>query len=333
MALKPWRARWPLTAFAQDASLRRRVALSLALVRLILVPVIFLAIYYLFAMGWIVDRIVSVDAPVASLAERASIEMMDARRAEQNYFLLHDPVDVEANRESLLQLERTITQARQLQPQEQATTDAMLRQLNSYRGRFQQAVQRAGEAKQAPVESLRRAVRAYQKDLDDLLKRAPRQTRVQLIGELRNRIGSFDAEIAATVEAEDPQSRQTSQELRAASQQIIVLANDLEKRSWERVQHDHAEARLLIHRAEWVLSIVSALTLLLSVWVSFTLPRQVVKPLADLREAVEHAAAGNYEIEFEVQGASEVVQLANGVRNLIAHLREKRQNSGPLIKS
>ena len=47
-------------------SLRRRVAYSLAIVRLILVPVILLAVYYLFRMGLIVDRIVNVDAPVAN---------------------------------------------------------------------------------------------------------------------------------------------------------------------------------------------------------------------------------------------------------------------------
>jgi nitrogen fixation/metabolism regulation signal transduction histidine kinase len=322
-----------LKVFTQGASLRRRVALSLALVRLILVPVIFLAIYYLFGMSWIVDRIVSVDAPVAALAERASLEMMDARRAEQNYFLLHDPEDVEANRESLTQLKQTITQARLLQPKEQAASDAMLRQLNFYHGRFEQAVQLAGEAPQGSVEDLRRGVRAYQKSLDELLQRAPRQTRTQLIEDLRHRIGSFDAEIAARAEAEDPQARQISRDLRTASQQIINSANDLEKRSWERVQHDHEDARSLIRRAEWVLSIVSALTILLSVWVSFTLPRQVIKPLAALKQAVDHAAAGNYEIEFEVQGEGEMALLANSVRNLIAHLREKRQNSGPLTKS
>jgi hypothetical protein len=66
-----WRVREPLKVFAHGVSLRRRVAYSLALVRLILVPVILLSVYYLFAMGWIVDRIVSVDAPVATLAERA----------------------------------------------------------------------------------------------------------------------------------------------------------------------------------------------------------------------------------------------------------------------
>jgi len=333
MARRGWRVRRPLIVFTQGASLRRRVALSLALVRVILVPVIFLAIYYLLTMGWIVDRIVNVDAPVATLAERASIEMMDARRAERNYFLLHDPADAKANQDSLALLERTITDARARQPEERLTTAAMLGELKVYRESFQQAVQRAGEAEQAPVDRLRRAVRAYQKDLDELLKHAQRETRGQLIEELRDRIGSFDTEVAATVAAEDPEFGKTSRDLYLASNQIIKLASDLETRSWERVQRDHEEARLLIRRAEWVLSIVSGLTILLSVWVSFTLPHQVVKPLAELKKAVDHAAAGNYEIEFEVQGEGEVVQLANSVRNLIGHVREKHQNSRPVSKS
>ena len=93
--------RKPFTVFARGTSLRRRVAYSLGIVRLILVPVILLAVYYLFRMGSIVDRIVSVDAPMATLAERISLEMLDARRAERNYFLVYDPADLEANRSAL----------------------------------------------------------------------------------------------------------------------------------------------------------------------------------------------------------------------------------------
>ena len=47
---------------APGGSLRRRVAYSLVIVRVILAPVILLAVYYLFEMGRIVDRIVNVDA-------------------------------------------------------------------------------------------------------------------------------------------------------------------------------------------------------------------------------------------------------------------------------
>ena len=64
---------------APGSSLRRRVGYSLAIVRLILVPVIFLSVYYLLEIGWIVDRIVSFDAPAATLAQQASIQMLEAR--------------------------------------------------------------------------------------------------------------------------------------------------------------------------------------------------------------------------------------------------------------
>ncbi len=66
---------------------------------------------------------------------------------------------------------------------------------------------------------------------------------------------------------------------------------------------------------------MSALTLFLSIWISFTLPRQVVKPLVELREAVDQAASGNYEIDFELRGEGELVDLAKSVQNLIAHVK------------
>ena len=326
------RSRRALVISLQGSSLRRRVAFSLGLVRLILVPVIFLAVYYLFAMGSIVDRIVSVDAPVATNAERASIEMLNARRAERNYFLLHDPADIDANREYLRQLERTIQTCRALQPEEKPTFVELDAQVKFYRENFNRAVERLGESNLPPIESLRQVVRTYQKDLDDVLAHSGGESRAQLIEMLRARIGSFDAEVAATVQAEDPQFRQTSQHLSTASQKIIDLSTELESRSWQRVQQDHEGARALLRRAEWIGGIISALTLLVSVWVSFLLPRQVVKPLTDLKEAVDHAAAGNYEIEFDVKGDSEVVQLADSVRNLISHVREKHTNAGPTSK-
>jgi methyl-accepting chemotaxis protein len=324
----PWRSRRSFVVLLQGFSLRRRVAVSLGLVRLILVPVIFLAVYYLFAMASIVDRIVNVDAPVATFAERASIQMLDARRSEANYFLLHDPDDVAHNRDSLLQLEKTVKECRKLQPEERPTFDSLDEQIIIYRMSFNRAVQRLGQSNMPPIQSLRQVVRNYQKDLDDVLNKSPRESRSVLIDMLRARVESFDTEVAAKVEQNDPQIRQTSRDLSAASQEIISLSTGLESRSWQRVQRDHARARALLIRAEEVGGIVSVITILVSIWVSFLLPRQVVKPLTDLKEAVDHAAAGNYEIEFNVKGHGEVVELADSVRNLIAHVREKRNGEG-----
>ena len=312
--------------FASGPSMRRRVAYSFGIVRLILAPVIFLAVYYLFVMWGIVDRIVSVDAAVATGAEQASIEMLDARRAERAYFLGHADADLEANQHAVTRLEETIHNCRTLNPEQSEITDQMLAQVKIYKDGMAAVEARTASGTEPAIDRVRGAVRTYESDLNQLIRSAPRLNRSKLIQQLHDRTSSFDAEVAAAG-SENPAVQATAQSLQTSSEKIMRLASTLEERSWQDVQRDHQKARDLLHRSEWVLGIVSILVVLLSVWVSITLPRQVVKPLMDLKDAVDHAAAGNYEIEFDLQGKAEIIQLANSVRNLIAHLRQKTADS------
>src|SRR6202035_3621760 len=119
----PWRMRKTFRIFTPGTSLRRRVAYSFAIVRLVLAPVILLAVYYLFQMGSIVDRIVGVDAPAAALAQQASIQMLEARRAERNYSLLRDTAYVNTNQDLIVEVADILTRIRNLEPEEQGTTD------------------------------------------------------------------------------------------------------------------------------------------------------------------------------------------------------------------
>jgi hypothetical protein len=45
------------------------------------------------------------------------------------------------------------------------------------------------------------------------------------------------------------------------------------------------------------------------------LPRAVVKPLVSLKNAVDHAAAGNNPVEFELEGEGEIIDLARSIDN------------------
>lgn len=306
---------------APGSSLRRRVAYSLAVVRLILVPVIFLAVYYLFKMGLIVDRIVNVDAPLTTLAEQVSVRMLDARRAERSYFLLRDPEYLTANQQALTQVKEILGRIGSLAAEEEPSTERARRSVTLYEQEFSDAVSLAREPGGTAVERVEQVVQDYERDLNDLFKQDLRKSRTQLIDNLRSQVGAFEAQITSTLEAGDPILRRVAPALQASSDQVLQIAGELEKRSWGRVEHEHQEARDLLHRAEWVLSVVSGITLLLSVWISFVLPRQVVKPLLELREAVDHAASGNYLIDFELHGQGEVVELAKSVRRLIAHVQ------------
>jgi len=321
-----WRHQSLPIVFARAKSMRRRVAYSLGIVRLILVPVILLAVYYLFRMGWIVDRIVSVNAAVAMQAERASIVMLDAQRTERNYFLLRDPEDLKSNQESIEELQKMIRLVRGTQPKEASAAGEMQDALKAYQEGMNKAAQHIGAAGQPRINRLRNAVRSYEKDLNEILRHSNRHSRASLVRQLHERTSKFDSEIAAAG-TEDPVLESISGRLQNSASSFLSLASALERRSWDRVQRDHRDAQALMTRAEWVLGSVSLLVLLISIWVSYILPREVVRPLLDLKQAVDHAAAGNYEIEFDVQGKGEVVQLANSVRNLIAHVREKENET------
>jgi CHASE3 domain sensor protein len=261
-----WKIRKCFKIFAPANSLRKRVAYSLTIVRLILVPVIFFAIYYLFEMGRIVDRIVNVDAPSARLAEQASLEMLEARRAARNYILFQDPEYLETYQKSLTSVRQTLVRIGDLEPDEKATVQRALEAVALYQQRFAVVVSTMAESRQEPVERIREAVLAQEKDLDDLVKEARHEKQAQLIQELRNRVGSLSDQVTEATHVGSP--TQVSPELRSSSEQILHLASELEDRNWSGVQVDHEKGRQLIHRAERGLSIVSAITLVFSVWVS-----------------------------------------------------------------
>ncbi|TAM80569.1 MAG: HAMP domain-containing protein [Acidobacteria bacterium] len=320
-----WRRQRLPRVFARSRSMRRRVAYSLGVVRLILVPVILLAIYYLFRMGWIVDRIVSVDAAVAMQAERASLVMLDAQRSERNYFLLHDQQDFKSSQQTIENLRNMIQSLRRAQAQEALTIEKMLADLETYQQGMGKAAERVNEAGQPRIDRLRGAIASYEKDLNDILHGARPPGRAGLLRELHDRTSRFDSEIAVAG-TEDPILISISGQLQESANSFLSEAAGLESRSWNRVERDHRDAQRLMRRAEWVLGIVSFLTLLISIWASYVLPKEVVQPLLDLKAAVDHAAAGKYEIEFDVQGKGEVVDLANSVRDLIAHVHEKKSD-------
>jgi methyl-accepting chemotaxis protein len=168
-------------------------------------------------------------------------------------------------------------------------------------------------------------VHSYERDLNKLVQKDNHKSRVTLVDELRNQVNSFDSEITSTVETGDPTFRRYASVIESSSHEVFDLISGLEATNWQRVQDDHRNAQRILGRAEWALSVVSAVVILLSVWITFALPREIVKPLTSLKNAVDDAASGNYQIEFELEGEGEVVDLAKSVRNLILHITHVRE--------
>ena len=307
----------PFKILAPGSSLKRRVVYSLALVRIILVPVIFLTIYYLFEIVGIVNHIVEIDAHATQLAEQIAVQMLAARRSERNYFLLHDPVYIQKSQQATGKIKHLVGQIEDLEPSEQSACQDLLKAVDQYEEQLEAAMSLMETHGGTTAKIVQQTVAAYEEDLNQLLRRSRRMENAQLVQELQNQVQSFDAELTKTLEQENRLLGQITAEIRTTSQYVLDVASQMEAHSWERVERDHQEARSIARLAEWVLSIVSAITFLVSVWISFVLPRMVVKPLVSLREAVDHAASGNEPIELELSGEGEIIDLAQSIHKLI----------------
>jgi CHASE3 domain sensor protein len=303
--------------FAPGSSLKRRVVYSLAIVRIILAPVIFLTIYYLFEIVAIVNHIVDRDAPATKLADQIAVQMLAARRSERNYFLLHDPAYIQENQKATGEIKDLVRQIEDLDPSCRSDCQDILKSVDQYEQQFGAAISVMKEPGGTATQRVRQAVASYEKDLNEVLLRSRRMPNTQLVQELQNQVQSFDTEVTKTLEQENQALGQITAEVRATSQHVLDVAAQMEAHSWQGVQRDHQEARSLARRAEWVLSIVSVITFLVSLWISFVLPRMVVKPLASLREAVDQAASGNYPIRLELRGEGEIIDLAQSIDRLI----------------
>jgi CHASE3 domain sensor protein len=298
--------------------MRRMVAYSLAIVRLILVPVIVLSIYYIFRMGFIVDRIVSVDAPAATLAQQASIQMLETRRDERNYLLLRERPYFDSFQAAVARVGETLQAINKLDRGDKIATDRLYSSLAEYQQTFSTVVAATSQPAMTSSDRIRTVVRAYEKDLNNLISSSKKRGRTRLMEDLRKRVDSFDTQISETVQQDSPALRSITDKLQFSSDSFLAAANQVERDNWSRVEADRAEAKRLLRQAEWALTLVSCVTLFFSVWVSFSLPRQVVKPLTSLREAIDHAAQGNYELEFDIQGKGEVVDVARSLQRLLA---------------
>jgi methyl-accepting chemotaxis protein len=251
--------------------------------------------------------------------------MLEARRAERNFLLLHDATDLAANHDAVGKTEQTLEDIQNLESNDMETVERASQALALYRQQFAEAVVAVDRPGQTSTDRIQTVVRDYERDLNNLLQRSRHVSREHLMEELRQRVNSFEDQISKTTEETNPDLQRLTEDLQNSSDQVLGQSAQLEAVNWTRVKSDHAQARNLLHEAEWALSVVSVLTLLISIWVSYILPRQVVKPLLSLKEAIDHAAGGNYEIEFDVQGKGEIVDLVDSLRRMLDSLRMKTQ--------
>ncbi len=325
MGLRFWKL-WQ--GYGNRLSMKGRIGLGITISRLIFLPVIFMAIYYIAGMATATNQIATVDAKVARVAEQIISEIGDMRRAEKNYLLLKDPAYLKKINEVSQLVIAQIEDGLFISSSERNRFAEMKEAVKAYVSNIELVSQSSEPVKDvAALNRFTGLVRSYQKRIDSLLEVASRfksQEEIsQSIDAISNEAMSFDRYIVQSVIASEPQRSKLLAELQAKGDQIAALARQINESSWKKVEEERSHAEQLGNRATLLITVTLTVTLLLSFAFTWYLPRRVLNPIREITQALRKASNGNYDVFLHLSAKDELGELVNEFHNLVDHMRDR----------
>lgn len=332
MSFRLWKIWW---GYGNRLSMKGRIALGITLSRLIFLPVIFLAIYYIAGMVNATNQIATVDAKVARLAEQIISEIGEMRRAEKNYLLLKDPSYLKKINEVSQLVIAQIEDGLFISSSERNRFAEMKAAVKAYVDNIEIVSQSTEPVKDvAALNQFSNMVRNYQKRIDSLLVAArsfkSQEEISQSIDEISSEAMSFDRFIVQSVIASEPKRSKLLAELQSKGDEIATLARQVNENSWKKVEQERSHAEQLGNRATLFITITLAVTLLFSFAFTWYLPRRVLNPIRQITQALRKASSGNYDVFLHLSAKDELGELVNEFHNLVEHMRDREIHKPPL---
>jgi nitrogen fixation/metabolism regulation signal transduction histidine kinase len=332
MNFRFWKNWW---SYGNRLSMRGRIGLGITLSRLIFLPVIFLAIYYLAGMVKATNQIATVDAKAARIAEQIISEIGELRRAEKNYLLLKDPSYLKKMNELSQLVIAQIEDGLLISSTERNRFARMKEAVRAYVTNIE-IISQSTEPGQdvAALKQFSKMVRNYQSRIDSLLtvaKGSRSQEEIsQSIDVISNEAMSFDRFIVQSVIASEPKRFKLFEGLQSKGDEIANLARLINENSWKKVEEERSHAEELGNRATLLITVTLVVTLLLSFAFTWYLPRKVLHPIRAITQALRKASNGNYDVFLHLSAKDELGELVYEFHNFIEHVRSRETSNPPL---
>jgi methyl-accepting chemotaxis protein len=316
--------------------MKGRIGLGIAASRLIFLPVIILAIYYIAGMLNATDRIARVTARTASLADQAILEIGEIRKVEIDLLLLKDPAYLRSIKEHASHLNDHLENALQVDSRQKEQFLGLRNRVREYSDRIESLSQSTGPALNLSAEGKFAGMVNNYKDLLDHMLEVARQSKSpeevsHSIVEISNSSLHFDRYIVRSILSRDPQRAHLFENLRIRGEGMEKLARQISAEGWKRVEEERIQTEDLGNRARYLITIALALTLILSFLFTWYLPRRVLHPLRQVTQALRKASTGNYDVILHLSAKDELGDLVNEFHNLIEHMRDKQNGKSSAL--
>ena len=317
--------------YGSRLSLKGRIGLGITISRLIFLPVIFLAVYYIAGMVNITNQIARVDAKNALLAEQISAEINEMRNNEKSYLLLKDPAELKKIKERAQVIIAHIDDGVDTGSGEKVRFSRLKESVKSYVATIETIAESNGAVSDAAVlNRYTKLVRDHQTRIEWLLRVASRarskEDITRVVDEISKEAMSFDSFIVQSVLIPEP--NRIRQELQSKVEEIDALTRQIREKSWTKVDEERSDAEHLGSRATLLITITLAVTLMLSFAFTWYLPRKVLHPVREITQALRKASNGNYNVFLQLKAKDELGELVSEFHNLVEHVKGLDNHKG-----
>jgi HAMP domain-containing protein len=326
MAWQFWK-RWG--RYGNRLSMKGRIGLGIAASRLIFLPVITLAIFYISNMKSAATRIAYHEVKAARIADQAVQDIAEIRKSERDFLLLKDPIHLKEIDEKALRLLQQNENGLILDPSEQAKFARLRDQVEKYLNHIRSLSQTiTPSSKITSYPYFPKMLDSYQKLVDSMVGAAKSSRTADEINrsivEISNPDLSFDRFVIKGLIESDPQRAILYQEMQFRGTQLETLARQISETHWKKVELEQTKIEELGDRATLLITITLVITLVVSFTFTWYLPRRVLHPLRQITQALRSASSGNYDVFLHLSAKDELGELVNEFHNLIEHMRDQK---------
>jgi len=299
-------------------SVRTKVTLSMLCAAALVVPVVILSLFYIRRMNDAVSSIVDKDIELMHVADRISLDFLEARRDEKNFLLYRDSSYLSGSYAALQHIGELCSKGKTLAPNLAARFNLVVDLTVGYRRLADSLINlphsELGLASSTP--GLRTLLRHHQ-SLVNAAELSTDSTR-------RDSLLELASELAGEITPPVPTGRQgrlLNDSIRFLQAAIVAQTDSIIDHTRRQVIGNRQRARQL---ATWgQRNIVTTLLLLLAVlvWLILTLPRRLVLPIKRLVNALRRAEQGNLNIRVTPKTRDELGELALQLNRVFARLR------------
>jgi len=285
-------------------SLRFKITIGLLVVMLLILPAVFVSLFYLSRILDTVDEITEQDVEILRIADQINLKINQARRAESNYQWLRAPEPLEKNRELIREVISLADSGSRLVGQ-----DAMFIRIrdaatmyNSHMVNLEEIVENSPVLKSdySRRQEYYRIVTDFKKKYFELLEEADKAEgaeRDSLQAEIVRYITEFSPEadmddIFPTTETDRTGEEYTRDALNRESLVISTTAVEIGLLAHKNIKLHRQESRLINEQAKRNTVIIVIITLFISISMVLRWPSKMVRPLTLLTNALERAASG-----------------------------------------